>query len=932
MSTTSVRCVPAEFSCPLPRKRGGATSDPGSASAENGAPGASRARTIPLRAIHDRDSGLVGAKALNLARMMRAGLPVPPGFCVTGAAFQAHVDSAPLAERAKALLEEIEDGAAAGPVLAKLRAAIVEAPLADRLARQIEERYRALGAKHVAVRSSATVEDLPGHSFAGQYDTLLGVRGPADCLRAVGKCWASLWTERAYAYRERNGIEHRNARMAVIIQELVPAEVSGVLFTADPVSGRTDRVVIESCFGLGETLVSGKVTPDRLILSKRKLRVLDRVVATKKLETVLDSAGGARERPVADERAELVSLDDADARRLGKLALRAEKAFGAPQDVEWAAAAGKLYVLQARPITTLAPARSWQDRQIWSNTNTGEIFPDVVTPITWSVAKPFIEHAFRTITDAAGIELDGNPIMGLVAGRAYFNLTTTIGTMSALPFAQSAGDQMRETVRLLGGSEVAAEGLELISRDDFPQGRFGRLRILFKSPLFALWTLRQSPERALRLIAENARLLREVIRLDVASLPDEEILSRMRPVQDGFMKAGSALMCVMTAMAYFRALAEVCRWWLGDANGSLAKRLVGGLSGLQSAEAGLALWRLAELAGRHRGVAAAVRSEQSFEAARARMASQPGGSEFLEAWRAFMIEHGHHTRGELEFANPRWAEEPDRVLGMVRGYLENSGGETPTARHARLAAERERLTRECRAKLRNPIKRATFNHLLRKAQLGCLARENGKSEAVRGGAAVRRMLLELGRRLVERGVVQERDDVFFLCSDELEPVVRGTQAFDVRAAVRERRADYDRNCAITPPPVVVGRFDPEKCATGAVDESATAFEGIASSPGSVTGPARVVTRAGEESVGPGEILVAPFTDPGWTPYIVNAAGIVMDQGGLLSHGSIIAREYGIPAVVNVGPATKVVKTGQMLRVDGDRGRVQLITTGQRPEA
>jgi pyruvate,water dikinase len=674
------------------------------------------------------------------------------------------------------------------------------------------------------------------------------------------------------------------------------------------------------------------VTPDRLVLSKRGLRVLERAAARKVRETVTDPAGGARERPIVGERADRASLGDADARRLGRLALKIEKVFGVPQDVEWAAAAGKLYILQSRPITTLPLAKSREDRQIWTNTNTAEIFPDVVTPMTWSVAEPFIEHAFRTATDAAGVKLDGNPILGLVAGRAYFNLTTVIGTMSALPFAQSTGDQVKETVRLLGGSEVAPEDLDLISGDDFPQGRFGRLRILLKSPLFALWLLRRPPERALKLIADNQQLLGAVTRMDFASLPDEELLASMRPVHDGFMKAASILMCVMTAMGYFGALAEVCRRWLDDADGSLVKRLVGGLSGLLSAEAGLALWRLAELAGRHEDVAAAVRSEQSFEAARARIARQPGGAEFLEAWRVFMIEHGHHTRGELEFANPRWAEEPDRVLGMIRGYLENSGGETPVARHARLAADRERLTRECRARLRNPLKRAIFNHVLRKAQLGCLARENGKSEAVRGGAAVRRMLLELSRRLVERGLLSETDDVFFLLLDEIEPVVRGTQDFDVRAAVRERRAEYDRNRALTPPPVIVGRFDPEKCTAPEVDESATAFEGIASSPGIVTGSARVVTRAGEESVGPGEILVAPFTDPGWTPYIVNAAGIVMDQGGLLSHGSIIAREYGIPAVVNVGPATKVIKTGQMLHVDGNRGRVTLVDAGAKPGA
>jgi pyruvate,water dikinase len=496
---------------------------------------------------------------------------------------------------------------------------------------------------------------------------------------------------------------------------------------------------------------------------------------------------------------------------------------------------------------------------------------------------------------------------------------------------------MKNATTVLGGDEASFEALERVMEDAAPLGLLRRLAIFLRWPGFVRWVLWHSPERGELLIAGKRRRIGRLTRVDIASLSDDAIVSLLNGSAGNFLQVGSSILFAFVAMGYFMALDTVCRRWFGDADGprprrggfgraggTLARRLVGGVNGMQSAEAGLALWRLAELAGRHEEVAGAILSEQTFEAVRTRIEHDRAGAEFLAQWQAFMREHGHHTRGELEFANPRWSETPDRVLRMVRGHIENGGRESPVARHERLAADRRRLTRECRSRLWNPIKRVIFDYMLKNAQRGCLLRENGKSEVVKGLGIVRRMLLELGRRIVARGVFRERDDVFFLRVEEVGPVVKGAAPADVCETIAERRAAYEKNLAITPPSVVVGRFDPDDFASDAVDGDTSTFEGIASSPGVVTGPARVITRAGEDTVGPGEILVAPFTDPGWTPFFVNAAGIVMDMGGLLSHGSIIAREYGIPAVVNVGPATKIIETGQMLRVDGDRGVVSVV--------
>jgi len=888
----------------------------------------SRAGTVRLDAVEDQDSGLVGMKALSLTRMMRVGLPVPQGFCVTGAAYREHISRLVLQERVTALCGGAvdSDGPGRARALAELREAVADAPLPDGLAREVEERYRELGAKHVAVRSSAMAEDLPGHSFAGQYDTFLGVTDLADCIDAVKKCWASLWTERAFEYREKSGIKHGSVDMAVVVQELVPAEVSGVLFTADPMTGRADRMVVESCFGLGEALVSGKVTPDQFVLSKRKLRVIERTVSTKTVKTVLNPASGVAEKRVDAGTAGRSCLDDVDARRLGRLALKAEKAFGSPQDMEWAAAEGRLYVLQSRPITTLEEARRrwFENHQVWTNANTGEVVPDVVSPLTWSAVQRILGNTLGELFERSGFDLCGAPTVKLVAGRVYFNVNTLLGLLNPLWRDEAA---LEDTRRKMGGQSIPPDALRALrtQSEDIPGIKPNRLRMLLKLPGLIAWLSSLSLGRGELIVAAARRRVRRLRRADLVRLSEKGMLDLIAQSTLGSSFDGASWLVVQgIGMVNFIILDKICQRWFGEMDGNLAGRLVGGVSGVQSAEAGLSLWRLAELAGRHDAVALAVSSEKTFDALRRRISGDQAGAEFLKQWDAFMDEHGHHTRGELELANPRWAETPDDVLAMVRGHLDGVGAASPIVRQAHLGAQRRELTRKCNSRLRNPIKRIVFQHVLRKAQRGCRIRENVKSEGVKLFFEIRRILLALADRLVERDVLRVADDIFFLSEEEIEKVVGGGAGFDIEEVVARRRDEFERNSVITPPSVVVGHFNPDSFVPDAVDEAATTFEGIASSPGVVTGPARVVLRAGEDTVRPGEILVAPFTDPGWTPFFVNATGIVMDMGGLLSHGSIIAREYGIPAVVNVGPATKIVKTGQMLHVNGDRGRVRIL--------
>jgi pyruvate,water dikinase len=382
-------------------------------------------------------------------------------------------------------------------------------------------------------------------------------------------------------------------------------------------------------------------------------------------------------------------------------------------------------------------------------------------------------------------------------------------------------------------------------------------------------------------------------------------------------------------MTGYSNLALVCRRWLGDETGALANKLVSGRGDVLSAEAGLALWELAAFAREHPPLADELTRSGGWEELHALLdvratKGDADAERFLERWDAFMEAHGHHARGELDFATPRWDERPDYVLGIVNGYLETAPDPDPARLYEQRTEEARALARQCRARLRNPAKRRIFDSALAKGRESAVLRENVKSDGIRWIATIRRALLALGRRLAARGVIDRTGDVFFLEWEELEPARRGRAGFDVRYRIAERRSQHERDKALAPPPVVVGEWDAEE-ADWTVGRDVDTLSGLGVSAGVARGPARVLaSHDADEPVRPGEILVAPFTDPGWTPYFIPAAGIVMDMGGMLSHGSIIAREYGIPAVVNVGPATSIIQTGQVLEVDGDNGTVRIV--------
>lgn len=846
-----------------------------------------RPLVVALDATGELSAAECGRKAATLSRMIAAGLPVPPGFCLTRGAADVQIAANSLRSRAETLVRAARE--AHGPerarALCELREAIESADVPDEVADAVTEHLSQLPDGLLAVRSSATVEDLPGHSFAGLHDTALNVTGIDAVLAAVRRCWASLWTERAFEYRERNGLAHSEAEMAVIVQQLIPAQTSGVAFTADPVTADTSDVVIEMVAGPGDVLVGGQAEPERVAVA--------RVDASAPL-----SATGPL--PV----------------RVAALALAAEAVLGAPADVEWAAADGEVWLLQARPITTSAPRHARPDRQVWSNANTGEVAPDVATPMTWSILDPLVHALMTWFFRGLGMDLSRQRVAGLVAGRVYFNLNTMVSCARRIP---GLGD--RHTTEMFGGNrEIEAElARAKITEADIPNLDVSKLHVALRIPI-TLWHLATYPP-----VRAEAVLVGLRQRVDgeheraAGPLDADDLLAFARGIVDDILHDDALFEVVGVGKTADTILYDLCRRWFGAEGNALASRMMAGIGGNEHAVAGLALAGLARLARHDSELGSAVLGHRAFDDLRAELSGNPSGRAFMEAWDRFMAEHGHHCRGELELANPRWAEIPDEVLSQVRSYMAADRDFADV--YAALADDREAATREAMGRLWDPVRRGILRHFLNRARRLAPPRESAKSQIVRRIALLRSLLLRLGDCLAERRALARRDDIWFLRLDELDDVVSGKA--NVEVTIRARRAEYRHNLSLSPPPVVIGEYSPGPERRPDADPP-TCLTGIPCNPGIVVGPARVIEQGGRDEVLPGEVLVAPVTDPGWTPYFINAAALVVDMGGILSHGSIIAREYGIPAVVNVGPATRLIRTGQLLRVDGAAGVVEVL--------
>ena len=893
------------------------------------------------------DPALVGGKALGLGRLLRAGVTVPPGFVLTAQAFRAflHANGLPAALVAPATLEQDAEGQA----LTHLRAA----RWPDGLRSAVDDAYRELlslaGQVPVAVRSSATAEDSAGASFAGQHATLLNVEGAEALFAGVLACWASLYGATALHYRRAKGVADAAPAMAVVVQALVPSEASGVAFTLDPVSGDREIVVIEGAWGLGEGVVSGIVTPDHFAVRKTDGALVRREIAPKKLRIVSDPAGGTRTEELSKELANRAVLAEEQVGELARMAARIEADAGAPQDIEWALADGTFYILQARPITATGgaaldppaaavtkdaepiPAEGWvsefdtdtDPETIWTSANVQEVLPDQISPYNMSLTLLILDEYGDAPLRRMGIRRKSkDPFSAYFYGRPFLNVSMSLEVFDQTPFAATEG--FMEQFYAQGRYEQ--EVLIQVPKKRFSLGRLWRYCVVVPR---ALWYALRMPAT----IRRAEKILQTIEDKDRARPFDQQSDEELLRLQDEDLPTGAeiGMMHISGAGltgANFEMLRQVTKNWLEDRDGSLHARLCTGLAALESARPAYELWDLSRLVLSSEALREAFDHHDGVQIeGRVNALTGADAGAFRRRLDEFLSRHGHRSVMEAEPAARSWEEDLPTVFTMIRNYLHAAESADPRRIEERQRLEREAATADALRRL-GWWKRFVFRNRLSTAHRWVASREHTKELFVRMIDRGRRLSRALAHRLVQRGLLHETGDLYYLTWEETKALFQGgigrEQAY---ANIRRRRAEETRNQRVVLPELFRGRPKPLRPEELALPDDRV-LRGIAVSPGRITGRARVILDPRRDAtIEPGEILVAPVTDAGWTPLFIAAAAVVVDIGGTLSHGSTVAREYGLPAVVNVKHGTRMIRTGQVITVDGTQGLVILEDEG-----
>jgi phosphohistidine swiveling domain-containing protein len=819
-----------------------------------------------LREADPANRARYGGKGASLAALARASFEVPDGFIIP-------VD-----------------------VAARLRGAPAEWP--PELRRELLARLAALVPAYepVAVRSSAADEDGAAASFAGQHETVLGVTGGDAFLEAVARCLASADAESARAYRQSVGAD-AEAAMALVVQRMVPAVAAGVAFSIDPVTGSRDHVVVEAVAGLGDALVSGQAEGQRFLVHRQSLTIQER----------------PHSAPV---------LSDDLVIAVVRAALRAEDLFGSPQDIEFAVdERGKLWLLQSRPVTSIAASAprpdglgGWysefdtrtSDADLWTSANVQEILPGLLTPLTITTFNQTVPRAYTEDYHELGLlSADENPVfMGCFYNRAFLNMEATrLIASRVLGFREGALEQ-----QYLGGP------IDDGWRTPLPRLKTWRHRILTAPRMLRVMaTLSKQADRAERAVLDAEAKVRAV---DPFSLSSAELQRYRERILD-FAARISRVHLRVTGVAgsgYDTILALV-RPVLGDEAEGRVPTLFTGLPGVESARISLDLWELSRTA-IETGIAGRLR-EPGFDP---RDPALP--ARWQERYAAFIERHGHRGLNEMETAAKTWRWDPAPVVEMVASYVDIDPAHAPPAVLARQEAERLALTREIDARL-GWAQRRVFRWLLPRAQGWVALRERTKSILVRAARLGDWHLAAVQARLVDLGVIREPDDLFFLSHEEVSNVLANGLRLDLSANVAARRREFERNRHVILPERFRGR--PVPLPPAEAGHAGDVLKGTPVSPGRVTGRARVILDPKADGpLQPGEILVAPVTDAGWTPLFALAAGLVVDMGSALSHGSTVAREYGLPAVVNVRQGTARIRTGDLVAIDGIAGTVTIL--------
>jgi rifampicin phosphotransferase len=891
---------------------------------------------LPFAAIDRSSVAVAGGKAANLGELTQAGFPVPPGFCVTTQAYALVAEEAGLepllAELVAARADDIMNLSA---VAAAARATLLAAPMPQRVAAAIRKAYGELvhdAAVPVAVRSSATAEDLPFASFAGQQETYLNIIGFDALLDAVRRCWASLWTDRAVSYRASLGIDPRAVRLAVAVELLVDAAVAGVLFTAHPLTGRRRQAVIDASPGLGEAVVSGAVNPDHFVVDTTTGEIVERRLGEKRLAVRATTGGGTQQVELTGGNTE-VCLSDEQLRTLAAVGAQVEAHYGSPQDIEWAIdAVGKLWLVQSRPITTLypLPENAPKTDDVLRAYFCLNVFQGVYRPLT-----PMGIAVFRLFGSAiAGVfrlapsdPLLGPSILVEAGGRLFLDVTPALRSAIGRTFLLAAAQIGEAPSAALFQQLMTDPRLSLLPTPSFRVIRaIGSLLEKTRTPLYVMQALLW-PSTVQKLMAQVRAWLQSLDDdVEAASIQSRaDLADRLTTLEQRLPGRVTAVFRTIPVMLISGLGSYALSGWLlrGLATTDDMRIVLRGMPHNPTTEMDLELWALAKRVAADAVAAQAVRETpperlaQLYREGTLPPALQLGLGEFLHAY-------GHRGVAEIDLGLPRWSEDPTHILGVLANYLQlNDPDLAPDVAFHRGAQEAEAMvaTLTRRARRTGWLRGVLVGFFLKRTRALAGFREMPKFCLVLLLASTRRSLVSLGTAMEQVGCLEQAGDIFFITLAEAHAALAGE---DMHQLVREQRANYDREMQRRSIPRVLLSDGTEPTVASRLEEVPEGtLTGFPASPGRATALARVILDPTGARLEPGEVLIAPSTDPGWTPLFLTAAGLVMEMGGTMSHGAVVAREYGIPAVVGVPGATERITTGQRITVDGSAGTVYL---------
>lgn len=856
---------------------------------------------------------IVGGKGLNLGQLSKVdGISVPDGFCITTEAYKKFIDNnADL----KVLIDKLrelksDDRDKISEISKKIRLVIENLRMGVDIENEITRVLLIYGSNEAyAIRSSATAEDLPHASFAGQQDTYLNIRGKDEVIQHIIKCWASLFTDRAVTYRIQNGFDHRKVLLSVVVQKMIMSEASGIMFTADPMTSDRKTLTIDAGFGLGEALVSGLVNPD--IYKVVNGKITNKNIGTKEMEIRTEQSGGTKEIRIENGRQQKQVLEDDKIQTLAAMGKKIEAYFGSPQDIEWCLVDNEFYIVQSRSITTLFPlpkVKGCKKPRVYMSIGHTQMMTDAIKPLGISF--------FEMISEVS---------MEKIGGRVYTDIThdlaSTIGRSRLVmasgkqdPLIQSAIKNLVEDKKFMASLPKGKRNV---------QGGIFTLASIIE-------TIKISRKNAPSIIKElTNEFEKEVMDMEqqLSKLSGDQVFEFIVKDREKLLKVAynpKMLGAIIAAILVNDSLNKKVEKLLGDKNA--ADTLTKSLDHNVTTEMGLALCDVSDIIRKHPKILQYISQNPGDEKFFEEMERLTGGKETSEAFRLFLNKYGMRCPGEIDITRERFEEKPTQLIPML---LNNISVLKPGEHRIKFLAGRQEAKdkeEEIVSRLNNlpggskKAKKIGKSISLLRNFIGC--REDPKYYIVRRYQVYKKALMEEARKLAEKGIIKNVEDIFYLYLDELRDVVR-TNKLDYSIIV-ERKENYARYEKLTPPRVFTseGFVPPYSFSTGNIPKGA--ISGIPVSTGIVEGRARVVLSVGEAKLEDGDILVTQFTDPSWTPLFVTIKGLVTEVGGFTTHGAVITREYGLPGVVGVENATKLIKDGQRIRVNGTEGYVEIL--------